>query len=366
MKGRRLISAILIMCIVFFNMQSAFATEHLGEKQNNTSEILKNISSEKNFDLDKEVTINEFCYVLTKVFYPEEEIKEEDFGEWYTPYVNFWIDKHLFSAYDHYKWEECYINAASIIDMILVVGEYYNRPLEKLTYLEKISKTAYDCGLVPEDYDCSQKMTMREMLLILSQVVDEEFQQIEYSGELPVEYELHNFRNMDETFKKCKEYLSLIPEKYIREFNEKGYKFIMSKSCEELFYSSEGNLVGVYEKENKAIYVERDEVASTVFHEFGHFIAYELIPGRKMILRRIFEKEGKSISKYTSIYALESEDECFAEAFAWLLSNRKNSEKIAKFREANPLATAIILDNIIEYDGLVNIKQIKRLVNNCY
>lgn len=318
------------------------------------------------FEPKREITIYEFCAMLARAFYPDEDYSvTTNNQEWFTPYVNKLQSEGIISKYSYWLWENGQYSADSFIETILVTAEYYNRPLDIYNYTERIKQTALDSGLIQKDYDCTKKMLREEAADLINKVVHNNFSKIEYIAEFPVEYKLDNFRGMDEVFRKNLLFLKTIPIKFTELFNKKGYTYLITNQCEDYYpelKNSDGNVIGITDYNRKIICIERDSDLLSVQHEFGHIVASELIDNENhKILDLIYAQEKNSIARFTRDYALSNADECFAEAFGYLLKNYNDVIAIQKFRKECPLTTQIIYDNIINYDGFINFNKINEI-----
>lgn len=316
---------------------------------------------DNNFYPDKEITIHEFCCMVTKAFYPSEYIYRSEATPWYTPYVDTLLKKKVLTSYDYYNWECGYFSAISFLDRAMIAAKYYNRPLDINSYILRVQKTAIDSDLVSKDYDWNKNLTRGEMAEIIAKLLTNNFKKFDYATDISVNYFLDNFQNMDETFRENECALENIPDKYIDLFNNLGYILVITKNCQD-YYPEKSHTVGITDVTNKIVFVEQFAQGFTLYHEFAHVISFEIFPNKDDILNFIYDNEAESISKFTSTYALASPDECFAEAFCWFITNKNNEKLINIFRNANPIATKIILDNMINYEGLANLEEINKII----
>ena len=210
-------------------------------------------------------------------------------------------------------------------------------------------------------------MSRGEAADIINKILNGNFKKVEYTANFPVAYKLDNFYGMDWIFRKNLIFFNQIPDKYIEFFNKAGYTYIITNTCEEYFPNYKF-LVGMTDSGNKKVYVEKYTNLSTVQHEIGHVIFLEVFGDQNNTLSFIYEKEKQSIVKFVGDYALTNSNEFWAEAFSYLLINKNNVDRIQRFREANPLTTEVVLDNMINYEGLANIEEINKIyeqnVNN--
>lgn len=324
-------------------------------------------TQEEKFEPYRKATIYEFCAMLARAFYPDENyLVLEKEQEWFSPYIVKLQNEGIINGYSFYNWEKGYYNAASFIEIALVAAEYYNRPLMQENFINLVKRTGVDSRIIKTDYDCSKKMLRCELANLINKVVNGDFTKIEYTADFPVNYQLESFRDMDKIFQKNCEAIETIPKKYIDFFNKMDYVFLITLTCESKFpasINSKGNVTGVTDWKNKIVCVEQCADASVVRHEFGHVVAYELLKeNREKILEFMYQNEKISASGFLSEYASTAPDEFFAEAFNYFIENQYDEKEIERFREKNPLTTQIIYDNMINCEELVRLKEIKRII----
>lgn len=154
--------------------------------------------------------------------------------------------------------------------------------------------------------------------------------------------------------------LTLLPEKYIEAFREKGWKL---RFCENLNteYADIANRLadrgshfsGFYIPDRKIIVIGCESMYSpsnTFLHEFGHFVS-DLATSTSYI-QNIYKAEANAIAELVGRdYPKTHRTEAFAEAFRYIVRYRGDEDKYAKMQELIPLTLAYIERAFLNANG---------------
>ncbi len=125
--------------------------------------------------------------------------------------------------------------------------------------------------------------------------------------------------------------LEYIPEPLLCQFEEYGWVLHMDQSYLEQLSQEYGyRCVAATSYKNKGIYLT---AASSLVHEFGHFLHYTLDFNKET--KALFEDEAESAG-FLRYYARRNFREYFADCFAYWVKHREDSAGLALMQEQAP------------------------------
>ena len=125
--------------------------------------------------------------------------------------------------------------------------------------------------------------------------------------------------------------LEYIPEPLLRQFEERGWTLCIDRAYLEQLSREYGyTCIAATSYKNKGIYLA---AASSLVHEFGHFLHYTLdFDGETEAL---FQKEAQR-ADFLRAYAKRNFREYFADCFAYWVKHREDRAALALMREQAP------------------------------
>ena len=155
--------------------------------------------------------------------------------------------------------------------------------------------------------------------------------------------------------------LSLLPEKYVKAFNDNGWKLQIIEEMRD-YFPNQVLASGMTHLNSKTITLSTSFYNYDKFilvHEFGHFV--DLITSSTLTPMYMFRFEKENIGTLMGVYSQSNSKECFAECFMYVLINRNDEEKYLEMQSLSPMSLEYIENGYLDADGLLNLDNINEV-----
>lgn len=233
------------------------------------------------------------------------------------------------------------IIASSLIDRGFFLVGYFDRPFTRGKYKNIIDRVAKETGLVNESFDCSKPLNIFEAELIIDRLVSEDFKRIAYSKvECKINYTIDDFYGMSNSLQQTLEYIDMLPDSCIKEFNKQGYtlRIVQNANKQHPFGKNVEAFINLTTKE---MFISSN-YESSLFHEIAHIMLRKR-PDKDVLLNKWYESEGKNISINAVQYNLNIE-EYFSEISRHLFVYQNKKEYILQFSKHYPITYSFFQD----------------------
>lgn len=157
----------------------------------------------------------------------------------------------------------------------------------------------------------------------------------------------YKLRNMAATEAK------IIPDFFIDLFNSGNFTLIFSNSISKYSnkkYDDNVTLIGetILNSAGRQVVLFPTDEYTALYHELGHVATITLKLDETTFLNNVWKYDVAGAKELTGWYSQTNPDECWAEAFRYLMTNQNNSEKMALAKKKIPVSYAFF-KTLVEY-----------------